>query len=345
MELWQSLPEEARATAVIGLLGLGFLLALYVLGRLLTWRRPRSALPGLLVIAGALALLGGISIYLDRQPTLPGVVEAKTETIDVDDDGGWSSVLRVRVRYTPPEQNAPRSNELSADAAVYDRLSVGDPVDVRHLHLGGWLQFSRLSDRSTLSILFGLWPQLLPLLFLVGLMGLLWWVVSATGHKRLVVPLFLVMVAFVLLINSVPQWQAVRPLVGEQATAVATVRAIIRFTEVGGTDETQPEQLVQPFDLVQVEFIPEEWHDPVMAADMVDAGSLSLTVGAPVTVHYLLDQPRTLRLEEGTRSYAWKNTLSSIAGMAFLLLVLLAVLFAGRIFRRMRRPGSQTSDF
>lgn len=344
MELWQSLSEDMRVTLLISLGGLGFLFGLYLVGRLLTWRRPGSPLPGLLMLTGVLALVGVISVYLDRQPTLPGVVEGKTETIDVDNDGGWSSVLRVRVSYVPPGENAPRSDELSADAAVYDRVTTGDPVEVRYLHLGGLFKFSRLSDRSTLSILLGLRPQLTPILFIIGLMGLLWWIAAASQYKALGIPFFLLLMAIVILLNSLPQWRAARPLVGEQATAVATVREVTRFTEVGGGDESEPVQLVQPFDLVQVEFIPEAWRDPVMAADIVDAGSLPLEIGGTVQVRYLVEQPRAVRLQGGTRSYLWKNILSSTTQMVFLLLILAAMAFGGRIFQRMiRSRGEDTS--
>lgn len=71
MELWQSLPEDFRVTTFICLGGAGFLLGLYLLGRLLTFRRPDSVLPLLLVLGGL--LFGGRFIRrLSRSEHLDG---------------------------------------------------------------------------------------------------------------------------------------------------------------------------------------------------------------------------------------------------------------------------------
>lgn len=291
-----------------------------------------------MVAGGVLAITGSISLYLDRQPTISGTVESKTEEIDVDSDGNWSSVLTVRVTYTPPDAIEPTSRDLSADAAVYDRVSAGDPVDVRHLHLGGWFAFARLSDRSTLSILLGAraWLLLLPLVVAVGLLLWMKTAVSKQGKWSVILAMG-ALTLFVFLVDYTAQWRAAWPLAGPQTTAVATVRQVTRFTEVGGSDESPPEPLVQPFDLVQVEFVPEERRDPVMAADIIDADSLVLETGGTATVYYLVNQPRTVRLEGGARTYVWKNTLWSLATLMLLLLVLVGLLLGGRLFRYLSR--------
>jgi hypothetical protein len=337
-----SLPEELQVTLFICSGAAGFLFLLYLLGRLLAWRRRDSPLPFLMVLAGVLVMVAGVSLYLDRQPTIAGIVEGKRETIEIDDDGNWSHNLAVTVRYTRPGADQPQSGELTADPAIYDRVTIGDPVDIRFLHLGGWLTFTRLSERSTLSILLGARWGFYSLLTAVGLMALLWLSVTRSRHKMMVIPVFGAMVLFVFLVDYAPQWRAAWPLTGPQATAVAAVHTVTRITEVGGTDESPPETLVQPIDLVQVEFIPAGRRDPIKAADMIDAGSLPLESGGAVTVRYLLDQPRTVRLEGGARTFVWKNTLWSLAMMALLLLFLAITLLLSWFWPGRRRTKIET---
>lgn len=334
-ELWQAIPEDIRTTILIVAAVGGLLLGLYVVGRLLTWRRRDSPLPILLVIGGLLVLMGGVSLYLDAQPAVPGVVESKAERIEVDDEGAWSHELTVRVRYTRPDNGQTRTDDLRADAAVYDRVSPGDRVEVRFLHIGGLISFARLSDRSTLSMLLNIGsnPTLYILAAFAGLIGLLWLLSKQPAMKAGLLVAFLMLFALALVVQFLPQWRASRPLRGPQETAVATVRDVDRFTQVGGTDESEPEELIQPFDLVEVSFVPVDWGAPVLAADIVDADSLSLEPGGTVTVHYLKENPRSIRLDGGTRTYAWKNVAWSVATAMAALFVLALFIFGRRFWR------------
>lgn len=344
IELWQAVSQDVRTTLVIVVAVGGFLLGLYLLGRLLTLRRPESLLPLLLVIGGVVVLVGGISLYLDAQPTIPGVVESKSERIDVDDEGAWSHDLAVRVRYTRPDTGTERSDDLGADPAIFDRVSAGDRVDVRFLHVGGLISFARLSDRSTLSMLVGAAanPTFVIMLAIAGLFALLWLLSTRPEWKVGFRTAFVLLFAVALVVQFLPQWRASGPLRGTQATAVATVREVDRFTQVGGSDESEPEQLIQPFDLVEVTFVPVDWRAPVLAADIIDADSLALEPGGSVTVHYLEENPRNIRLEGGTRTYAWKNVAWSAGMTAAALLVLAAFIFGRRFWQRVvPRPAPQ----
>jgi hypothetical protein len=254
----------------------------------------------------------------------------------VDDDGDWSHELAVRVRYTRPDTGQQRTDELRADPAIYDRVSAGDQVEVRFLHVGGLISFARLSERSTLSMLFNASsnPTLHILAAFAGLMGLLWLLSKQPALKRVGLVAFLLLFALALVAQFLPQWRASRPLRGAQETVVATVHDVERITQVGGGEESEPETLLQPIDLVQVSFVPAGWREPVLAADMVDADSLSLEMGGSVTASYLVENPRTIRLEGGARTYAWKNVTWSVGMMAAALLLIGAVLFGLRRLRR-----------
>lgn len=336
IELWQTLPEDIRTTVLISL-GVGaFLLAVYVVGRLLALGRPNSLLPVGLVTGAAVVLFGAVSLYLDAQPAIPGVVEGKSEQINVDSEGGWTHDLTVQVRYTRPDTGAERTDALAADAAIYDRVSAGDPVEVRFLHLGGLFSFARLSERSTLSMLFNAASN--PALYIIAafalLIGLVWLLSKHAALKAALLPVLLLLVALALVVNFLPQWRASQPLRGAQKTVRATVLEVERFTEVGGGDESEPEPLVQPIDVVQVSFVPEEVGEPVLAADIVDAESLSLEMGGSATVHYLVENPRTIRLDGGTRTYAWKNVSWSVATTAAVLLFIALLPLGLRYVRR-----------
>jgi hypothetical protein len=248
----------------------------------------------------------------------------------------------VRVRYARPDTGEARTDDLSADPPIYDRVSAGDRVEVRFLHLGGLISFARLSERSTLSMLLNATsnPTLYILAAFAGLMGLLWLLSKQPALKAALMVVFLLFFALALVVQFLPQWRASRPLRGAQETVVATVLEVERFTEVGGGEETEPEPLIQPLDLVQVSFVPAGWDEPVLAADMVDAESLSLEMGGAVTVHYLTANPREIRLEGGARTYAWKNVSWSAGMTAAAFLFLGAVLYGWRVLQRrlLRRP-------
>jgi hypothetical protein len=306
MELWQSLPPDLRASLLLCLCAAAPLGALYLFGRLVARRQPDSLLPLSLVAGGALAMGSLLSLYLDRQPTLPGVVEAKEESIEVT-DARWTHTVRLQVRYRPPGTAEARSDLLVADPGLYDRLTIGDPVEVRYLHLGGWFSFARISARSTLSIVLGSDLNLLLAAAVLGLLmmvGLSWgWVRSVLGGLLVVVVL-----PIAILLEPMHQWRTAAPLVGPQAEAQAAVLDVTRVTEVGGGEESEPDELWQPVDLVQVEFVPRGGQSAVRGADLIDADSLSLEPGDEVTVRYLTGAPRVLHLAGGTRSYGLKNS-------------------------------------
>jgi hypothetical protein len=339
MELWQSLPDELRASVLICLGAAAPLAALFVLGRLLTWRQRGSLLPMALVAGGALAMGLGLSLFLDAQPSLPGVVEAKQESIEVR-DARWSHRLRLQVRYTPTAGDAPRSDLLQTDAGLYDRLQPGDPVNVRYLHLGGWFTFARISQRTTLAMLLG---SDLVLVWAAGLLGLLMLAGLTSGWLRKVFGGLFVLLALPIALTVEPmhQWRTSAPLLGPQAEASAAVIRVVRITEVGGSDESEPDRLWQPVDLVQVEFVPRGWQHAVQAADLIDAGSLALTPGDRVTVRYLTGAPRRAQLDGGGRSYGLKNSVGLLVYPVALfgLLGLLALAAWARRRSRGHEPG------
>jgi hypothetical protein len=112
-----------------------------------------------------------------------------------------------------------------------------------------------------------------------------------------------------------------------QRSATALVRNIRHITKVGGNGRSRAMTAWQPFDVVELSFLPEGRREAVTSVDSVDAGSVSnLAVGTPVTVAYSQRHPRAARIVGASREHAWKNNLEvfAVPGVAALLLLLLA---------------------
>jgi hypothetical protein len=93
--------------------------------------------------------------------------------------------------------------------------------------------------------------------------------------------------------------------------------------------------LVQPYDLVWVEFTPPGIDHPVQTVDVVDDGSVAnLTKGGTVQITYPTDDPRAARLVGATYRHLWINNLaylgSTLLGLAIfgLIAILLGALSA-----------------
>jgi uncharacterized membrane protein len=323
---------ELRLTALIGGAAFVFVFALYLVGRIISRRRHDSIIPLLFAIAGFLALVAIISIILDTQPTLPATVVEKREVTSTEPDGTWQHDFRVVTQFTVPGASQPRTEDLNAEEGLYDSLTAGDAIEVRFWDAGGWFEFTRLASRSSFSIVRQSGVLTFSLLIAgVLLFGLL--VAQKTGDKTNGI-----LAGGVLIVLGVFAWQMgsislqLLPLGGPQATAVATIRDINLYTEIRSSENDDDETvLIQPFELVEVTFVPEDWRDPVVALDRIDAESLPLEIGGTVPVVYRTDLPRQIRIQDGSRTYAWKNPLYTLAVWA----IIIAVLFL--LWRRRRR--------
>ena len=331
-------PDELRLTAQICVGGIVLLLGLYLLGRILTRNRKESVIPVMLPLGAVAAILVMGSFYLDTRPSVTGVVLDKWELINIDSDGLWENELTLRVAYTPPNASTSQTNDLDAKASTYDAVAIGDEVDVRFLDAGGLFEFARLADRSTMSMILGLRALYLPLVLVVG--AVLSWAVAVLTNRKASGILTFVVLAFLLMVfGSYFQIQGNLPLASPQQTAVATVRQVERFTRLKSQYERYSSRpLLQHFDVVKVEFTPEGWDDPILAADRIDADSTALEAGGTVTVRYSMEQPRQIRLQDGARTYIWKN---GIVGVLFLSL---AVFFLTRMIRRQVIQRRQPSN-
>jgi hypothetical protein len=150
---------------IIFLLGLIFGVPLLLgLLHLLNWIAGRTLIPLWLPIVLLIVLPVAGSLYLDKAGEVHAVkVVAKNETIkygrQFHDGGSWTRQLSVQVEHPWSDRSLTPYLSLGADAATYDALRVGQTAQVRVLELGRLFKFGRFANRSTLSMIAGLFPR------------------------------------------------------------------------------------------------------------------------------------------------------------------------------------------
>jgi hypothetical protein len=91
---------------------------------------------------------------------------------------------------------------------------------------------------------------------------------------------------------------------GEQRTARANVKSVSEFTQILETSESPGVETRQPFQIVELQFVPEGRTDPVIGVDKIDSGSIrDLAQGSVVPIRYQVDSPRILRITGATRTF------------------------------------------
>jgi hypothetical protein len=96
----------------------------------------------------------------------------------------------------------------------------------------------------------------------------------------------------------------------------------------------------QPVQVVGIEFVPAGRTEPVVAVDLIDAGSIpGLKENSTVAIEYEGDAPRTAYIQTATRGFVGRN-LAGIAMQGILCLLMLigflvAAHFIGRAWTRL----------
>jgi hypothetical protein len=240
---------------------------------------------------------------------------------------------RLFVEYTPPGWAEARTEQLTAGEDLFDRYADGDTVAVRFVDLGGVLEFGRLAERTTWSMIdpaMLVLPSLLVLLFAGTALA-----VRATGNGRLWIPGVVLTCVFMLSAHSIGQLILLLPVGGQAATAAARITDVSSHSSAPrGSSRSSPLPFIQPLDIVELEFTPPGRADPIVTIDVVDAGSHDAREGETAAIVYRTDRPRSARLENASRSHAWKNTLH--LWVMYFVVAPLAVLW---LARRSRRRG------
>jgi len=131
-------------------------LAIFLVNRIVGKRLIPYWLPWVLI---AIVIAGG-SLYLDNSGVvIPVKVVDKTENIHYRRNGNWDRTLSVQTEYHPPGEITPSTIQLGCDAETFDKLQIGQTVESHMLEIGEVIKFARLKDRSTFSLITGLFPR------------------------------------------------------------------------------------------------------------------------------------------------------------------------------------------
>jgi hypothetical protein len=303
------------------------------------------AVIGLAFLALLLIPFVGPPLYVELAGVgASGAVVAKREVIDILTDT-WTRRLFVDVRYQPADAPEMETTDIAVDAATFDRLRVGVPVQIRYipnptLRLFGNLAMSRLETQRPFESFIARLGSVL-----IGLMiGIAIWLALLLAWSRwrrwwLMLPLVAMMIGGVIYIGS--GWPAPAPP-GDRAAASATVRATHRVDRVWGGRRTPAEDAVQPYTIVQLSFTPAGAIDPVVGVDMIDADSVpALEMGATVMIRYSVVDPRWVQIDGANRTYYWKN-LRTFAIIAAIIAIFFFAAWGARWWRAARRSRAAT---
>jgi hypothetical protein len=323
-------------------------------------------LPGIVALLFAIGSVGILliagSLLLDqRGQTIPALVERRSELVDLRPQGDWRHELSVQVRYRldggAPVADQPVFDEsattLTLPPAHFDRLSEGGETTVRVLPLFRSLALVRLGDLSTLDTFPWLWIGLAPVLLL-----LLWFAGRLMSSRIGALLVIIVVVGGAITIPSLlayRQWQASEDLASRPLRTTAQLRSVTRITQVDpfpctpgsgsrcGRRNTKFD-VAQPYDIVQLSYVPEGAGGQVIAVDAIDAPSgdiLNLAPGASIEIAYAPDAPRSAQILGTTHTHYWRNALGFV--MLTGALALLLALGLWWIIQRTGRTRQQRS--
>jgi hypothetical protein len=257
-------------------------------------------------------LMVGASLWLDRNGVpVTGRVAAKQERIAVGNEpsGEWRRYYEVAAAFELPDGGGSQAT-VRVRPERYDRLRIGDPIEVRYLPQLPLL--ARTSDRSTASVVRELAWGLAGIPILVWLTGglLALWIAARMGTVPVIATGAAWIAAAFPLLFSPPSRDRPRP-----AEATAQVRSVTLVDKApgrvyhtrrrtGGFDR----RLEVPYQVVQLGVPVRGGSDTVLAVDAVDSGSVAgLAHGAGLPVRLDPAAPREAQLAGGTRQFVEAN--------------------------------------
>jgi hypothetical protein len=260
---------------------------------LVAWIAARSG--WMIALGGVAALAVAAAWAIAASHPVPGLIIGKSETLQTAprglDPGVTRRLVLIVVEDPAFESNPQREhpaqrarnnlqmtglmrspNELQCevDERLFDTVREGDHIPL-HIVKWGPLSFA--------------WPATGP-----------WWNEVAARLERLL-----------------PSgWSVDQTVTAEaQIVSVRTVRdADVWMWGSTSANRVAHFPLAQPYEEVQLRFVAPGGAQ-ILALDRIDAGSAgTLALGSGVAVSYPSDRPRTARLLNGKRSYAWRNARS-----------------------------------
>ena len=284
------------------------------------------------------------SFYIDQRGiSIPGQVYAKREDVFVH----YSAVKRsseITVEYAKPDRSGVAFFKVPLTPAEYDLMPVGQNVslhylrkqDIPDLPLASFLRNAQLLPTARLAnkrALSGLDSLLAPklttgagILVAAVILLVIWRLARVPGFLWAVGVCVLVGVSIALLDEFPRPMPMPTAALKRGMGRVKSLEAIDRLFE---GNRSRGIDAGQPIEVVGVEFIPEARTEPVLAVDLIDAGSVpGLKEKAPVFVEYESLSPRTAYIRGASRTFVKRN-IAGIAVQGVACIVVLAVLLGG----------------
>ena len=266
----------------------------------------------------------GYSLYLDKAGVITtGRVSAKYETIAVH-AGDWNRRFEIQAQFQVPGEHVPRYAQGNVQALTYDRTRVGDPVPIRYLpspmlHQLVLIPTARLAQDTTFSFSAD-WAPIERGVVVILVLGLLL-LVAEKAHSRIAGVLFIILGAlafgYFLFPRQVPAPE------GNTQSARATVARISSVSRIFGGQHSRGIAISQPYDIVQLRFVPQGRSESVIGVDEIDHDSISeLSPGDVLPIQYQSDQPRIMRILGGSRTFPEKSRLSFLVNTGSMFLFL-----------------------
>lgn len=325
--------------------------AVFFLGRILRLH----ALLSLLLSFGLLAaLLVAASLWLDGAgQIIAGRVEQRTEHVEIRRQGDWRHTLSVELRYTMNRDTAAQGQPGAEESATslklapahFDHLGQADTVQLRVLPLYRSLALVRLANTSTMDFI--PWNLLILLAGSLLLLIVLRFLMRSTMGGILAILILAGAALSIPLVSAYNQMQVSDNTAARPLRAIAQVLEVTRITEIdpipcrpgSGSNcarRGRAYAVAQPYDIVQLRFVPQGAAAEIIAVDAVDAdGRPSFSPGSTVELAYAADSARTAQILGTRHSHYWQNALGFARMFGLLALAISALLAWG--MRRMRR--------
>jgi hypothetical protein len=279
------------------------------------------------------------SLYVDRRGiTIPGKVYSKREDVSVH-NSTWKRSCEVTVQYSPPDTGSVAFLGVQIPPDRYDKLRKGQTVSLHYLprkdvpdlpladllsqvhalttaRMAGQTAFSNCEvffTRGTL-VVAGVLCGVVMLLFvwrLSRLPGFVW----------------AVCVCVIVGLGAVMVSEFPTPVPGpavDVRSGSGKVKSVDRIDRLFQGKRSRGFEANQPVAVVGVEFLPAGRTEPVLGVDLIDAGSIAgLKQGTTVGVDYEGGSPRTVHIQNATRSFPGRNLRGiAVEGVLSLLIVI-----------------------
>jgi hypothetical protein len=295
------------------------------------------------------------SLFIDQRGVLiSGHVHSKDERVVVD-NSSWTRSLDLSIEYDPPQESSVAFLTATVDPHRFDELKIGDLVHMRYLrredmpHVPGasalrqlhLLPTARLADQhawSGLQLAFTTPSTLLIKVAIAVVLILMLWRLARIPLFGWAIAICVLAAISVMVVHEFPT--PVPPPQNQVRSTSGTVKSLDRVEWLFRDTHQKGFHADQPIEIVGVQFVPEGRTEPVLAVDLIDAGSIpGLREHAPVGIDYESGAPRTARLRGAGRQFVRRNlrgiAVELVASLAVVLILALGASLLGRGYRRL----------